>query len=76
MAIQVFEEPPRWQVVWVEDGVAALEVLRHKGKHASTPVPELLLLSIQMPRMRGPEVLWRVKESPELANLPVVMWSV
>lgn len=76
VAIQAFKEPPRWQVVWVEDGVAALEVLRHKGKHASTPVPDLLILSIQMPRMRGPEVLCRVKETSGLSGLPVVMWSV
>lgn len=76
MALQVFREPPPWETVWAQDGAEALDVLFRRGKHAAAPVPDLVLLSINMPKVRGPSVLRRVREAPDLAGLPVVMWSV
>jgi response regulator RpfG family c-di-GMP phosphodiesterase/tRNA A-37 threonylcarbamoyl transferase component Bud32 len=52
----------------VADGLAALEVL------ADRPF-DLLLLDIDMPRLNGIETLKRVRQSPQLANLKVVMFS-
>jgi len=76
LALQVFHESPPWKTIWAEDGAEALDVLFHKGKHAAVPLPNLVLLSICMPKVSGHDVLRRVRETPEMAGLPVVMWSV
>lgn len=55
VAIRVFGEPPQWEVLWAEDGATALDVLHRRGKCRLASVPDLLLLSIQMPKLRGPE---------------------
>ena len=43
------------------------------GEHRENGRAYLLLLDIRMPRMDGVEVLRRVKGSPTLRNMPVIM---
>lgn len=59
----------------VRDGQEALDYLQAQGPHASRVArgPLLLLLDIRMPRIDGVEVLRRMKESPDMASIPVVM---
>src|ERR1051326_4926810 len=50
------------------DGVLALEALR------SSPC-DLVLLDVDMPNMRGTEVLWRLRQNPPCAHLKIIMIS-
>jgi two-component system, response regulator len=62
-------------VVWVQDGEEALNYLFLEGPHAgrSNGHPQLVLLDLKMPKVDGLEVLRRVKSSPKLKLIPVVM---
>ncbi len=51
----------------VECGIDALDILANKGKHF-----DAVLMDIQMPGIDGYETCRRLRERPELANLPVI----
>ncbi|ROS77194.1 response regulator [Cellulomonas sp. PhB143] len=57
----------------VSDGVSAMEFLRRTGEHADAPVPDLILLDLNLPRMDGREVLAELKQDPVLRQIPVVV---
>ena len=57
------------------DGVEALEFLTHKGRFHEAPVPDLVLLDLNLPRKSGREVLKEIKESPALRQLPVIVMT-
>jgi two-component system, chemotaxis family, response regulator Rcp1 len=65
----------RNRVNWVADGEEALEFLRRKGRHTAAPLPDLILLDLNMPRMNGLEVLEIIKEHPLWKRIPVVMMT-
>jgi chemotaxis family two-component system response regulator Rcp1 len=58
---------------WVEDGVQALEYLRHEKGYSNSIRPDLILLDLQMPRMNGWEFLAVFKADPDLRQIPVVV---
>ncbi len=57
----------------VENGEQALAFLNRAGEFAKSPVPDLILLDLNMPRKNGYEVLLEVKESESLRHIPVVV---
>lgn len=57
------------------DGVEALEMLRKEGEHADKPLPDFILLDLNMPRMDGREFLSIVKADPKLKRIPVLIMS-
>lgn len=62
----------------VSDGEQALRYLFRSCEYvdpADSPRPDLILLDINLPRVRGPQVLQRIKSQPELAEIPVVVVS-
>jgi two-component system, response regulator len=64
-------------IVWVQDGEAALNFLMRKGEYAqrSAELPRLMLLDLHMPRIDGLDVLARIKSDPQLRGIPVVIMS-
>lgn len=63
----------RCRLSLVRDGLEALEFLRHVGKYARTPCPDLILLDLQLPKMDGRELLAELKGDFDLARIPVVV---
>ncbi|MFD9738254.1 response regulator [Umezawaea sp. NPDC059074] len=57
----------------VRDGVEALRFLRQEEPHARAPLPDLILLDLNLPLMDGREVLSHIKADPRLRPIPVVV---
>ena len=63
-------------LVWVKDGVEAMEYLRKEGEYKNASRPDLILLDLNMPRKDGREVLAEVKSDDNLKSIPVVILTV
>jgi hypothetical protein len=61
---QLFKD--EYQVLTAADGAAALALCR------ADPMPDLLLMDVMMPGMDGFEVVRRLQERPETAQIPVI----
>lgn len=55
------------------DGVEALNCLRRQGRFKNSPVPDLILLDLNLPVKDGREVLAEIKSDEELKRIPVVV---
>jgi CheY-like chemotaxis protein len=63
-------------IYFVEDGVELMNYLRKKDKYAYpavAPLPDLILLDLNMPRKDGREALAEIKNDPHLRYIPVVV---
>jgi CheY-like chemotaxis protein len=69
------QSKPHFHVNAVNDGVEAISFLRREGKYATAPVPDLVVLDLNMLRMDGCEVLSNIKTDPALAKIPVVIFT-
>jgi two-component system, chemotaxis family, response regulator Rcp1 len=59
------------EVIHVNDGVEAMEYVRRPG----APLPDLILLDLNLPRKDGREVLAELKADPRLSVIPVVVMT-
>jgi len=60
----------------VKDGEEALNYLFRRGEYADqekSPVPNLVLLDLRLPKVDGIEVLKEIKASARLKSIPVVV---
>lgn len=57
-----------FEVLTANDGFEGIDAIK---KHK----PALILLDIMMPILDGLEVLKRVKESPEVSRIPIIMFT-
>jgi len=57
----------------VEDGEEAMDFLYKRGKYASAPSPEIILLDLNLPGKDGREVLSEIKGDPSLRHIPVII---
>lgn len=58
------------------DGIDLLEYLRREGQWESmkgVPLPGLILLDLNMPRMDGRKALSELKSDPKLRRIPIVV---
>ena len=58
---------------FVNDGEELMQRLRKEGKYADAPLPDILLLDLNMPRKDGREALKEIKSDPDLHQVPVVV---
>ena len=57
------------------DGVEAMEFLNRTGKFSDAPVPDLILLDLNLPKKNGREVLTEIKADEELRRIPVIVMT-
>lgn len=55
------------------DGEEAMDFLCRRGAHSGAPVPDLILLDLNLPKKDGREVLAELKNDPELRHIPVIV---
>lgn len=62
-------------VVVVRDGAEALDYLNRAGAYSTRPpgLPAVVMLDLKLPKIDGLQVLEKIKQTPELRSLPVVM---
>ena len=68
----------RGELRFVNDGEELMEYLLRRGKFADpelAPRPSLILLDLNMPKRDGREVLPEIKTNPNLADIPIVIWT-
>ena len=61
------------KVTFLINGQLALEYL--ESIEDSTQLPKLLVLDLNMPILTGSQVLLRIKQTPRLKNIPVIIFS-
>jgi len=73
-ALQDGEVPHEMRVV--EDGEEALDYLFRRGRYAGPgdfPMPELILLDLNLPKLNGKQVLEQIQSDANLRRIPVVI---
>ena len=55
------------------DGVDAMDFLHRRGRHTNAPIPDLILLDLNLPKKDGREVLEDIKSHDRLKRIPVVI---
>ena len=58
-----------------QDGEEALKFLRREGQYENAPVPHIVLLDLNLPKVSGREVLEEIKNDSALKRIPVVVLS-
>ncbi|AFY93236.1 response regulator [Chamaesiphon minutus] len=61
------------EVVVTRDGMDAMSYLHQEGEYTNVPLPDLVLLDLNLPKKDGREVLAEIKADPKLKHLPVVV---
>jgi CheY-like chemotaxis protein len=64
--VQAYLEDIECETVTARDGIEALE-------RVASDKPDLILLDVMMPKMSGFEVCRRLKNSPDTADIPIIM---
>ena len=62
-------------VAVVPDGDAAREFVSRRGEYADAPVPNLVLLELDLPETSGYEILSELKTAPESRPIPIIVMS-
>lgn len=73
----VFQRPPAtWDVVWLEDGQEALDFLFKQKRYSEAWTPDLVILTLNLPKKTGHEILAEIRPDPILRQTPVVIWTI
>lgn len=59
----------------VEDGEQAIAFLNQMEPYSQAPLPDLILLDLNLPRRNGLEVLGMIKSNEALKHIPVVVFT-
>ncbi len=60
----------------VMDGAEAMAFLRRESKYVNSPRPDLIVLDLNLPKIKGQKVLEEIKNDPDLKRIPVVIFTV
>ncbi len=63
----------RVDVVWLTDGEQALDYLHGRPPYVDAPLPDLILLDLNLPKLDGRQVLTEIKRIDSVRRTPVVI---
>lgn len=63
----------KYELHVVSDGAAAMDFLHRRGPHVDAPLPDLVILDLNLPRKGGKEVLAEMKSDDALRSIPVAV---
>jgi len=64
-----------FELTVIEDGGRAIAFVRGEGEYAGSPVPDLVVLDLSLPKDDGMQVLETIRATKRFANAPVVITS-
>ena len=75
--LKMFEEHPITDsILWLEDGIQAMNYLHGLGVFLRRDLktnPKLIFLDLDLPNINGLEVLFEIRRTPRLKHIPVVV---
>lgn len=57
----------------IRDGANVIPYLRRQAPYEDAIRPQLILLDLNLPKKHGQEVLWEIKQDPNLRLIPVII---
>ena len=60
----------------VKDGAEAMLFLHHGNKYTDSPVPDIIILDLNLPQKDGREVLSEIKRDEKLKHIPVIVLTM
>jgi two-component system, chemotaxis family, response regulator Rcp1 len=74
---EVFNENKVFNSLYfVKDGVEAMDFLYGREKYKGVPIPDLIILDLNLPKKDGREVLAEIKSDEKLKHIPVVIMTI
>jgi len=64
------------ELYFARDGAEALDFLYQQGDFEDAPRPDLILLDLNLPKIKGLEVLAKIKAEEHLRRLPVIVLTI
>ena len=64
-----------FELVVLEDGGRAMQFIRNEGKYAGSPVPNLAIIDLNLPKNDGMRVVEAIRAVERFADMPVVVAS-
>jgi CheY-like chemotaxis protein len=61
------------RITVAKNGEEAMQLLHRKGEHANAPMPDLILLDLNLPKKSGKDILKEIKSDPALRHIPVIV---
>src|SRR5581483_6188552 len=60
-------------IIALDDGDKVIDYIKRADAGESVPIPDLLLLDLNLPKRNGEEVLSRLRQSPRFRHVPVLI---
>jgi DNA-binding response OmpR family regulator len=65
----------KFELVHLLSGGEALAFIRRQGAYANAPIPNLILVDLNLTKYTGEDILREIRTATHLARVPVSVWS-
>ena len=64
-----------FELTHLADGDQALAFIRKEGAYWDAPIPDLILVDLNLSKYNGEDILREIRNASHLAGVPVCVWS-
>jgi DNA-binding response OmpR family regulator len=65
----------RFELVHLQSGGEALAFIRRQGAYAKAPIPNLILVDLNLSKYTGEDILREIRSASHLGGVPLCVWS-